>query len=58
MLRRLISKLGWFKMEINKKNEIDVTENNPIIEKNKVPQPEIKSGLQEKKKTKGRRNKS
>ena len=49
MLRRLISKLGWFKMEINKKNEIDVTENNPIIEKNKVPQPEMKSGLQEKK---------
>ena len=45
-------------MEINKKNEIDVTENNPIIEKNKVPQPEMKSGLQEKKKTKGRRNKS
>lgn len=39
-------------MEINKKNEIDVTENNPIIEKNKVPQPEIKSGLQEKKKLK------
>ena len=39
MLRRLISKLGWFKMEINKKNEIDVTENNPIIEKNKVPPP-------------------
>ena len=36
-------------MEINKKNEIDVTENNPIIEKNKVPQPEMKSGLQEKK---------
>ena len=36
MLRRLISKLRWFKMEINKKNEIDVTENNPIIEKNKV----------------------
>ena len=31
-------------MEINKKNEIDVTENNPIIEKNKVPQPEMKSG--------------
>lgn len=52
MLRRLISKLGWFKMEINKKNEIDVTENNPIIEKNKVPQPEMKSGLQEKKKLK------
>ena len=49
MLRRLISKLGWFKMEINKKNEIDVTENNPIIEKNKVPQSEMKSGLQEKK---------
>ena len=39
-------------MEINKKNEIDVTENNPIIEKNKVPQPEMKSGLQEKKKLK------
>ena len=36
-------------MEINKKNEIDVTENNPIIEKNKGPQPEMKSGLQEKK---------
>ncbi len=36
-------------MEINKKNEIDVTENNPIIEKNKVPQSEMKSGLQEKK---------
>ena len=52
MLRRLISKLGWFNMEINKKNEIDVTENNPIIEKNKVPQPEMKSGLQEKKKLK------
>ena len=33
-------------MEINKKNEIDVTENNPIIENNKVPHHEIKSCLQ------------
>ena len=45
-------------MEINKKNEIDVTENNPIIEKNKVPQPEMKSGLQEKKKLKAERTKA